>query len=299
MIAAARGYPPARGQAVLVGALRPASTTPSTNGPTTATSSSPTMPRSSPTGISRRGRASRSGTSGCIGELATGELGRTMYALYDPPAPAGLADDPDRRGVRRASTVVECDDPEAPTEVVVVERAAQGRRRLRPAAVRADAGAADQHQAAAGVHRRDRGRSSPRGCRTCPPTRSPTSCCAARRAPISGGPLPRTRRTSPTTSPPRCSTSTRPTSRCTARPGTGKTFTSAAVIARLVNEHGWRIGVVAQSHAVVENLFARRARAPGSTATRVGKKKQPPTRAWQRRSTRRTTPASSPTTTAA
>lgn len=38
-------------------------------------------------------------------------------------------------------------------------------------------------------------------------------------------------------------------------PGTGKTFTSAAVIARLVNRHHWRIGVVAQAHAVVENLF--------------------------------------------
>ena len=38
-------------------------------------------------------------------------------------------------------------------------------------------------------------------------------------------------------------------------PGTGKTFTAAAVIAQLVNEHRWRIGVVAQSHAVVENLF--------------------------------------------
>jgi uncharacterized protein len=38
-------------------------------------------------------------------------------------------------------------------------------------------------------------------------------------------------------------------------PGTGKTFTCAKVIARLVNERAWRIGVVAQSHAVVENLF--------------------------------------------
>ena len=38
-------------------------------------------------------------------------------------------------------------------------------------------------------------------------------------------------------------------------PGTGKTYTSARVIAPLVNDHGWRIGVVAQSHAVVENLF--------------------------------------------
>jgi uncharacterized protein len=38
-------------------------------------------------------------------------------------------------------------------------------------------------------------------------------------------------------------------------PGTGKTFTAARIVAGLVNSHGWRVGVVAQSHAVVENLF--------------------------------------------
>ncbi len=38
-------------------------------------------------------------------------------------------------------------------------------------------------------------------------------------------------------------------------PGTGKTYTAARVIAELVNRHRWRVGVVAQSHAVVENLF--------------------------------------------
>jgi predicted RecB family nuclease len=38
-------------------------------------------------------------------------------------------------------------------------------------------------------------------------------------------------------------------------PGTGKTYTAARVIARLVNENHWRVGVVAQSHAVVENLL--------------------------------------------
>src|SRR5665648_29999 len=37
-------------------------------------------------------------------------------------------------------------------------------------------------------------------------------------------------------------------------PGTGKTYTGARVIAALV-ERGWRIGVVAQSHAVVENML--------------------------------------------
>jgi len=56
-------------------------------------------------------------------------------------------------------------------------------------------------------------------------------------------------------------------------PGTGKTFTSAAVIARLVNQHGWRIGVVAQSHAVVENLFCDVLKAEVDGA-RVAKKTQ-------------------------
>lgn len=38
-------------------------------------------------------------------------------------------------------------------------------------------------------------------------------------------------------------------------PGTGKTYLAAHVIAELVREHGWRIGVVAQSHSVVENVL--------------------------------------------
>ncbi len=38
-------------------------------------------------------------------------------------------------------------------------------------------------------------------------------------------------------------------------PGTGKTYLGAHVITRLVQQHDWKIGVVAQSHAVVENLL--------------------------------------------
>jgi predicted RecB family nuclease len=38
-------------------------------------------------------------------------------------------------------------------------------------------------------------------------------------------------------------------------PGTGKTYVGARVIAKLIKEHGWRVGVVAQSHAVIENLL--------------------------------------------
>ena len=64
-------------------------------------------------------------------------------------------------------------------------------------------------------------------------------------------------------------------------PGTGKTFTASQVIARLVNDHGWRIGVVAQSHAVVENLL-QGVVAAGLDPTLVAKKdKQDTTAAWQ------------------
>lgn len=40
-------------------------------------------------------------------------------------------------------------------------------------------------------------------------------------------------------------------------PGSGKTHVGARVIAALVKDHGWKIGVVAQSHSVVENLMKR------------------------------------------
>ena len=53
-------------------------------------------------------------------------------------------------------------------------------------------------------------------------------------------------------------------------PGTGKTYLAARVIRRLVEQHGWRIGVVAQSHRVVENVLEG-AVAAGLPAGQVGK----------------------------
>ncbi|QEO14874.1 TM0106 family RecB-like putative nuclease [Agromyces intestinalis] len=38
-------------------------------------------------------------------------------------------------------------------------------------------------------------------------------------------------------------------------PGTGKTYLASHAIAKLVADHGYRVGVVAQSHAVVENVL--------------------------------------------
>lgn len=54
-------------------------------------------------------------------------------------------------------------------------------------------------------------------------------------------------------------------------PGTGKTYVGAHVIGQLVSE-GWKVGVVAQSHNVVENLLCRSIAAGGVDPARVAKK---------------------------
>lgn len=62
-------------------------------------------------------------------------------------------------------------------------------------------------------------------------------------------------------------------------PGTGKTYVGARVVMRLV-EQGWRVGVVAQSHAVVET-FLDKAVGAGLDPEKVGKHaKRPDGRAW-------------------
>ena len=53
-------------------------------------------------------------------------------------------------------------------------------------------------------------------------------------------------------------------------PGTGKTYLAAHVIARLVSEYGWRVGVVAQSHKVVEHVLGAVA-AAGLPKGQIGK----------------------------
>ncbi|MFC0358372.1 hypothetical protein CYJ76_02245 [Kytococcus schroeteri] len=56
-------------------------------------------------------------------------------------------------------------------------------------------------------------------------------------------------------------------------PGTGKTYLGSRVVAALV-ARGWRVGVVAQSHAAVENFLAACVRA-GVPDVRVGKQARP------------------------
>lgn len=61
-------------------------------------------------------------------------------------------------------------------------------------------------------------------------------------------------------------------------PGSGKTYVGSKVIAHLVTELGWRVGVVAQSHEVIENLL-RRVLQEGVPAERIGKK--PPSAGYE------------------
>ncbi|MGE2836336.1 TM0106 family RecB-like putative nuclease [Mycobacterium sp. SMC-4] len=210
------------------------------------------------------------------GQIASGDLEAELFALYDPPSPAGLSDDPDRRGYGTAN-VLDCDNPDAPTEVLICER--------RPK----DGDVFDQLPFAL----------TPGAPISTKPLQESIAATAAtiadglphlpatavtdlllRRPPrtVSGAALPRTGDV---------------VADITAAlldldasylavhgpPGTGKTFTAARVIAELVNTHRWRIGVVAQSHAVVENLFGGIIKAGVDTAV-VGKKTNSGTAPW-------------------
>lgn len=186
------------------------------------------------------------------GELARGELMANVFALYDPPAPPGMADNPDRRAAGRAE-VVEADDPALPTEVTIVERAGNGSNTfdqlpfaltpgppiattaLRESIEATVAAAAAQlprlpHSAVVDIllrhpPRTRSGSALPRGTDTVADITAAVLDLDSSYLAVHGP------------------------------PGTGKTHTAARVIERLASVHGWRIGVVAQSHATVENLL--------------------------------------------
>ncbi|CAN5139289.1 TM0106 family RecB-like putative nuclease [soil metagenome] len=186
------------------------------------------------------------------GALATGELGGDMYALYAPPSPAGLTDDPERRACGSVK-VLECDDPAAPSTVVVVEREPKSGGPFEqlpfaltpgpPIATKALRESIDvtAQQIADGLPRLPATAIVDLLLRRPPRTHTGSSL------PHDGEPADDI-----------IGTLLDLDSSYLAvhgPPGTGKTHTAAAVIAHLVTRSHWRIGVVAQSHAVVENLF--------------------------------------------
>jgi uncharacterized protein len=211
------------------------------------------------------------------GALATGGLDSSVFALYDPPSPAGLTDNPDRRAAGNAE-IIDVDDPNIPTEVVICEREPKDggtflqvpfaltpgrpfptgklRESIDTAAGAIAAGLpALPHSAIVDIL-----------LRSAPRTRS-------------GAPLPHT---GDTTADITAALLDLDSSYLAVHgpPGTGKTYTAARIIAGLVTAHTWRVGVVAQSHAVVENLFRDLVAADVDPA-RIGKKDSPPDAPWQ------------------
>ncbi|MDX1887283.1 TM0106 family RecB-like putative nuclease [Mycolicibacterium sp. 120270] len=186
------------------------------------------------------------------GGIANGELSRSMYALYEPPSPAGLSDDPERRAFGPV-TVVDCDNPAAPTEVTIVEREPRqgGPFHQLPFALTPgppiptgplrDSIEATATDIAGGLPHLPPNAVIDILMRHPPRTRG-------------GAPLPRGADVAASITAALLDLDSSYLA-VHGPPGTGKTFTAAAVIARLVLENTWRIGVVAQSHAVVENLF--------------------------------------------
>ncbi|OBH84618.1 TM0106 family RecB-like putative nuclease [Mycobacterium sp. E2989] len=186
------------------------------------------------------------------GELARGELTADVFALYDPPAPPGMADNPDRRAAGRA-TVIEADDPALPTEVTIVERVGNDGKTFHqlpfaltpgppiPTTALRESIEATAAAVAAGLPRLPHSAVLDILLRRAPRTRS-------------GSALPRG---SDTVTDITAAVLDLDSSYLAVHgpPGTGKTHTAARVIGRLTTDHGWRVGVVAQSHATVENLL--------------------------------------------
>ena len=211
------------------------------------------------------------------GTLAAGGLNSSVFALYNPPSPAGLTDNPDRRAAGNAE-IINVDDPNIPTEVIICEREPKdggtfpevpfaltpGRPfptgKLRESI---DTAAAD---VAAGLPTLPDSAIVDILLRRVPRTRS-------------GAPLPHTGDTATDITAALLDLDSSYLA-VHGPPGTGKTYTAARIIARLVNDHQWRVGVAAQSHAVVENLFRDLITADVDPA-RIGKKDSPPGAAWQ------------------
>lgn len=186
------------------------------------------------------------------GELARGELMTDVFALYDPPAPPGMSGDPDRRAAGRA-TVIAADDPALPTEVTIVERVGNDGEPFDqlpfaltpgppiPTTALRESIEATAAAVAAGLPRLPGSAVVDVLLRRAPRTRS-------------GSALPRGADIAAdiTTAVLDLDSSYLAVH---GPPGTGKTHTAARVIERLATGHGWRIGVVAQAHATVENLL--------------------------------------------
>ena len=204
-----------------------------------------------------------------VGELANGAIDTEVFALYEPPCPAGLSDDPEVRAAGSA-TVLECN--EDGTEVLVLHRAAKDGEpfgqlpfaltpgapiNTKPLRNSIDATAAQLAD----------------GLPALPPTAMVDILLRSAPRTVSGAALPSTGAMAADITAALLDLDSSYLA-VHGPPGTGKTYTAGKVIADLVNLHHWRIGVVAQSHAVVENMLAGVVEA-GVDGALVGKKSAP------------------------
>ena len=186
------------------------------------------------------------------GELARGDLMTNVFALYEPPAPPGMTANPDRRAAGRAE-VVEADDLAVPTEVVIVERVGSDGNAFHqlpfaltpgppvPTTALRESIESTTAAVAAGLPRLPRSAVVDILLRRAPRTRR-------------GAALPRG---GDTVADITAAALDLDSSYLAVHgpPGTGKTHTATQVVKSLVTKYSWRVGVVAQSHATVENLL--------------------------------------------
>ncbi len=201
------------------------------------------------------------------GELARGELHSQVFALYDPPAPPGMTDDPDRRAAAHAE-VIEVDDPTLPTTVLLLERTGSDGHPFDQVPFALTPGPPVPTTAL-----RESIESTAQAVASGLPElpRTAITDVLLRRPPRTPGALPRT---GDTVADITAATLSLDSSYLAVHgpPGTGKTHTGAQVINTLVTDHSWRVGVVAQSHAAVENLLDCVIDA-GLDPTRIAKKR--------------------------
>ncbi len=202
------------------------------------------------------------------GTLAAGGLKTGVYALYEPPAPAGLVDNPDRRAAGNAE-IIDVDDPTIPTEVTICEREpkeggpfGQLPFALTPGAPISTTKLRESIDTAAV----EVGATLP----TLPDTAVVDILLRRRPRTRSGAPLSHTGDAAADITAALLDLDSSYLA-VHGPPGTGKTYMAAKIVARLVNDHQWRVGVVAQSHAVVENLFRDLIKA-GVDSARIAKK---------------------------
>jgi predicted RecB family nuclease len=206
-----------------------------------------------------------------IGEVANGAVapGSDVFALYEPPSPTGLSEDPEARAAGSA-TILECS--EDGTEVLVLHRVAKDGEPFPQLPFALTPGSPVPTKAQRNSIEATAAQIAD-GLPALPPTAVLDILLRSAPRTVSGAALPHTGDMAAdiTTALLDLDNSYLAVH---GPPGTGKTYTAAQVIADLVNIHHWRIGVVAQSHAVVENLLAGVVGA-GVDGQLVGKKQAP------------------------